>query len=102
MKKNHPHSGKGIAVRVLGYSVAFIAVIGIRETLTEGTGPVNRSLGQVFNRTLMATSKLGLGVALMNQDQPGDLTVIGEGSKMLGRASHKAFVSAAKVDLYAR
>ena len=31
MKKHHPPSGKGIAVRVLGYSMAFIAVIGIRD-----------------------------------------------------------------------
>lgn len=101
MKKHHPPSGKGIAVRVLGYSMAFIAVIGIRESLTDGNGPVSQCLCRVFNRTLMASSKLGLGVALMNQDSPGDLTVIGKGSKMLGRASHRAFVSAAKVDLYA-
>lgn len=101
MKKHHPPSGKGIAVRVLGYSMAFIAVIGIRESLTDGTGPVSQCLCRVFNHTLMASSKLGLGVALMNQDSPGDLTVIGEGSKMLGRASHRAFVTAAKVELYA-
>jgi len=101
MKKNHPPSGKGIAVRVFGYSIAFIAVIGIREILTEGTGPVNQCLGRMFNRTLMASSKLGLGIALMNQDEPGDLTMIGKGSRILGQAAHKVFVSAAKVDIYA-
>lgn len=92
----------GIAVRMLAYPMAFIAMIGIREILSDGTGPVNQNLGMAFNKTLMTSSKFGLGVALMNDDQSGDRTLIGRGSRALGKASHKAYVSAAKVELYSR
>jgi hypothetical protein len=102
MKKNHPPSGMSIAVRMLAYPMAFIAMIGIREILSDGTGPVNQNLGMVFNKTLMTTSKLGLGVALMNEDSSGERTLVGKTSRELGKASHKAYVSAAKVELYSR
>ncbi|MES2439290.1 MAG: hypothetical protein V4584_09485 [Verrucomicrobiota bacterium] len=102
MKKNHSPGGTRIGVRLLFYSFAFLAMIGMRETLSDGNGPVSHHLGCAFNRTLMASSKLGLGLALMNLDKPGESTLIGRYSRSLGLASHKAFVSAAKVDLYAR
>ena len=89
-------------MRLLTYSLAFIAIIGARETLSEGNGPVTNNLRVIFNKTLMTSSKIGLGVALMNCDEAGDVTVIGKGSKMLGQASHRAYVSAAKVDIYAK
>jgi hypothetical protein len=38
----------------------------------------------------------------MNQDKPGERTFIGKSSRALGKASHQAYVSAAKVELYAR
>jgi hypothetical protein len=102
MKKNHPPSGMGITVRMLVYPMAFIAMLGIREVLSDGTGPVSQNLGMVFNKTLMTSSKFGLGVALMNEDSPGERTLIGKTSRELGKASHKAYVSAAKVELYGR
>ena len=102
MKKNHSPSGMGIAVRMLVYPMAFIAVLGIREILSDGTGPVSQNLGIVFNKTLMTSSKFGLGVALMSKDNPGERTLIGQSSRALGKASHQAYVSAAKVELYAR
>lgn len=102
MSRNHPPSGRGIAVRVLVYSLAFSAVIGVRETLTGQGGPISDGVARTFNQVLKASSKLGLGIAQMSQDNPGDITLIGQGSRMLGRASHKGFVSASKVDLFAR
>jgi hypothetical protein len=102
MKKNHPPSGMGFAVRMLVYPMAFIAMLGIREILSDGNGPVSQNLGMVFNKTLMTSSKFGLGVALMNEDNPGERTLIGKSSRALGMASHQAYVSAAKVELYAR
>lgn len=89
-------------MRVLVYSLAFSAIIGVRETLTGQGGPVSDGVGQVFNQMLKASSKLGLGIAQMSQDNPGDITLIGQGSRMLGKASHQGFVSASKVDLFAR
>ena len=102
MKKNHSPGGARIGMRMLIYAVAFIAVIGIRETLTDGTGPISRNLGTLYNKTLMAASKLGLGVALLSHDKDGENSIIGQGSTMLGKASHRGYVSAAKVDLFAR
>ncbi len=102
MKKNHPLGGTRIVMRVLFYAFAFIAVIGARETLTSGNGPVSNTLGSAFNQVLMASSKLGLGFAQMNADEQGENTVIGRYSRSLGKASHKAYVSSAKVDLFAR
>lgn len=89
-------------MRVLVYGLAFTAVIGVRETLTGEGGPISDGVGRAFNRVLKASSKLGLGIALMSEDNPGDITLIGHGSRMLGKASHKGFVSASKVDLFAR
>jgi CRISPR/Cas system type I-B associated protein Csh2 (Cas7 group RAMP superfamily) len=103
MKKNHSPGGTRIGLRVLLYSFVFLAVIGTRETLSsDRNGPVSINLGVAFNRVLMTSSKLGLGVALLNQDKRGENTMIGRYSLALGIASHKAFVSSAKVDLFAR
>ena len=101
MKKNHSPGGTRVCLRVLLYTIVFFAVIGTRETLREGSGPLSNRLGSAFNRVLMASSKLGLGFALLNNDKLGENTMIGRYSLALGKASHKAFVSAAKVDLFA-
>lgn len=102
MKKNHSPGGAGIGLRVLFYSIVFLAMIGMRESLTEGNGPISNKLGMAFNKVLMSSSKLGLGLALLNHDQSGEGTRIGRYSRALGLASHEAFVSASKVDIFAR
>ena len=102
MKKNHPPGGIRIGMRLLFYSFTFIAMIGTRETLSAGSGPISDTLGRAFNRVLMTSSKFALGFALMNQDEKGEETMIGRYSRILGIASHKAFVSSAKVELFAR
>lgn len=101
MKKNHSPGGARICLRVLFYSFVFLAVIGLRESLSNGSGPVSNKLGMAFNQVLMSSSKLGLGFALMNHDKQGEDTLIGRCSRSLGVASHKAYVSSAKVDLFA-
>jgi hypothetical protein len=101
MKKHHPRGGVRIYLRALLYSFAFIALMGVRETLSDGNGPVSSTLGKAFNEVLMATSKLGLGIAMMNLDAPGENTTIGRYSHQLVIASHNAFVRSAKVDIYA-
>jgi hypothetical protein len=90
-----------ISLRMFLYTIAFIAVIGTRETLTEGTGPVSRQLGTMFNSVLMAGSKLGLGVALMTHDQNGADSMTGKASMALGKVAHRGFVCATKINLYA-
>ncbi len=102
MKKYHSPGGIRIGMRVLIYSIAFIAIVDTRETLADGTGPVSRKLGDACNKLLMASSKLGLGFALMNADHGDEDTLVGRWSRRLGITSHEAFVSAAKVDLFAR
>ncbi len=102
MKKNHSPGGAGIGLRVLFYSFAFIAVIGTRETLSDGNGPVSTALGRTFNQLLKGSSKLGLGFAIMNSDDKGESTLVGRYSRSLGIAAHKAYVSSAKVELFAR
>lgn len=100
MRKSHSPGGTRIGLRVLCYSIVFIAVIGIRENLTEGTGPVSNHLCTMFNNTLMAGSKLTLGIALMIHE-PGDKgTLRGRTHVMLGKAAHQGFVSASKVDIF--
>lgn len=101
MKKNHPRGGARIYLRVSLYSFAFLVLMGTRETLSDGTGPVSGTLGRAFNEVLMASSKLGLGFSMMNLDKPGENTMIGRYSRELGIASHRAFISSAKVDIYA-
>lgn len=101
MRRHHPPGGMRISLRMLLYTIAFIAVIGTRETLTDGTGPVSRQLGTMFNQVLMVGSKLGLGVALMTHDQHGEASMTGKASMALGKIAHRGFVSATKINLYA-
>lgn len=100
MKKNHSPGGARICLRMLCYSLAFIAVIGTRETLTEGTGPVSRQLCSMINGSLMTGSKLALGFALMTHDKKNVATFSGWANRTLGRAAYRGFVSASKVDMY--
>lgn len=100
MKKNHSPGGMRIYVRILCYSIGFIAVLGARENLTEGSGPVSRQLGAAFNEALMAGSKLALGVALLTHDEEDETSMSGWASMKLGKAAHSAFVSASKVSIY--
>ena len=102
MKKNHSPGGIRIILRVLFYSFVFLAMIGTRETLSNQSGPVSNTLGAAFNRVLMTSSKLGLGLAMLSSDKRGERTIIGRYSHALGIACHKTFVSAAKVDLFAQ
>jgi hypothetical protein len=82
------------------YSFLFLALMGMRETMSSGTGPVSDTLGKVFNQALKSSSKLGLGLALMSADKQNENTMVGRYSHQLGVASHKAYVSSAKVDLF--
>jgi hypothetical protein len=102
MKKNHSPGGAPVYCRVLLYSIAFIALIGTRETLSGKSGPVSDRLGSAFNRVLLVSSKMGLGFALMNHQADDQSSMLARCNRSLGTASHRAFVSAAKVDLFAR
>ena len=100
MKKSHSPGGTRICMRVLFYSIAFVAVIGTRETLSDRTGPISANLGRAFNQTLMASSKLGIGFALMIREQTPDESQLGRYGRSLGIASHKAFIFASEMDPY--
>jgi hypothetical protein len=102
MKKNHPPGGTRVASRVLIYSIAFISMLGMRETLSSESGPVSDTLGKKFNQVLMTGSKMGLGMALLSSDRIGENTMLGRYSRKLGMASHQGYVSSAKVELYSR
>jgi hypothetical protein len=102
MKKNHSPGGTRIGLRVLFYSFVFLALMGTREVLSNTDGPVSNQLGIAFNRVLMTSSKLALGVALMSQDKLNENTMFGRYSLALGKAAHQAFISASKVELFAR
>jgi hypothetical protein len=87
-------------MRMLGYSLIFIAVIGIRENLVQGGGTVSTQVGMTLNRVLMGSSKLGLGLAQMAADAPHKKTTIGNYSRSLEAASRRGFIHAAKMDIY--
>jgi hypothetical protein len=101
MKKNPASSGLRIGMRMLGYSLVFIAVIGIRENLIHGGGTVSTRLSMGLNRMLMESSKIGMGLAQMTADAPHEETLIGHYSRGLYQASRNGFISAAKMDIYA-
>lgn len=101
MKKNPATCGLRTGMRVLGYSLVFIAVIGIRENLTHGGGTVSTRLSMGLNRILMETSRVGMGLAQMTADAPHEETTIGRYSRSLDKASRHGFISAAKMDIYA-
>jgi hypothetical protein len=88
-------------MRMLGYSLVFLAIVGIRENLTHGSGPVSNQVGRVLNRVLMETSKVGMGLADMTADSPHQKTLMGSYSRSLDKASRHGFISAAKMDIYA-
>ncbi|RYD44343.1 MAG: hypothetical protein EOP85_09500 [Verrucomicrobiaceae bacterium] len=102
MKRNRPRGDERIYLRALLYLFAFIALMGVRETLSGGNGPVSDTLGRTFNKALMASSKLGLGFSMMHRDAPGESTLIGRYSHDLNILSHRAFISSAKVEIYSR
>ncbi|MGL5018220.1 MAG: hypothetical protein ACRDBP_08820 [Luteolibacter sp.] len=101
MKKNPAPCGLRTSMRMLGYSFVFLALVGVREHLTHGSGPVSHQVGKVLNRVLMETSKVGIGLAQMTADAPHQTTTIGSYSRSLDKASRTGFVSAAKMDIYA-
>lgn len=101
MKKNHSPGGIRIALRMLFYAITFIAVIGIRENITAGTGPVSKTVAKGFNEVLMASSKLGIGFAVMAHRRGDENTVVGKGSRMLFTSSRNGFVTACKMNFYA-
>jgi hypothetical protein len=101
MKKNPALSGLRTGMRMLGYSLVFLAIIGVREHLTHGRGPVSTQVAKVLNRVLMEASKVGMGLAQMTADAPHQATTIGSYSRSLDKASRRGFISAAKMDVYA-
>ncbi|MCU0779131.1 MAG: hypothetical protein MUF86_15890 [Akkermansiaceae bacterium] len=102
MKKHRPPQGMRIYARMLFYTLCFLAMIASREQWTSGGGPLTDSLGRGLNQILLASSKLGLGFALIcGEESPAD-TLIGRGGRKLGRSAHKAFIEASKVELFAK
>lgn len=97
---NHTHSrtGSRIGLRALIYSIAFLAIIGVRETLTQGGGPLSDNLGRMFNKTLMTSSKLGLGLADMCVENSEPDSMIGRSGRAVGRVARKAFIDAYLVE----
>jgi hypothetical protein len=100
MKKSPSPGGKRLAIRLMCYAVAFFALIAARESFLKDGGPLTDSLGRGFNNVLMVGSKLGLGFALICDEQTARDSAMGRGGQKLGRASHKAYVDAQKVELY--
>jgi hypothetical protein len=100
MKKNPATCGLRTVMRMLGYSLVFIAIIGIRENFVQGGGAVSTQASMTLNRILMASSKLGLGLAQMAADAPNEKTTIGAYSRSLETASRRGFIHAAKMDIY--
>lgn len=101
MKKHRPPQGMRVYARMLFYALCFLAIIASREQLTSGGGPLTQSLGRGLNQILLASSKLGLGFALICAEASSDDTVVGRSSQRLGKAAHKAFVESSKVRLFA-
>jgi hypothetical protein len=101
MKKNPATCGLRTGMRMLGYSLVFLAIVGVRENLTHGGGPVSTRLSMTLNRILMESSRVGMGLAQMTADAPHEKTMIGRYSRSLDRASRHGFISAAKMDIYA-
>lgn len=101
MKKQGPPQGMRIWPRMLIYTICFLAIIASREQLTSGGGPLTHTLGRGLNQIMLASSKLGLGIALLGAEASADDTVVGRSSRKLGKASHKAFVESTKVRLFA-
>lgn len=100
MRKNHPPGGMRLYLRLLTYTIAFVAIIGMRETFTHETGPVSKQLGVIYNETLKAGSKLVLGIALMSYDEDDTTSLKGRSTVMLGQAAYRGFVCATRVDIY--
>lgn len=90
-----------IATRMLCYTLCFLSIIASRELLTSGDGPLTKSLGRGLNQILLASSKLGLGFALIFREETSGDTMIGKGTQKLGRAAHKAFIESSKVEFFA-
>jgi|GEM_PF-4441292 len=101
MKKHHSPGGIRIAMRMLFYAITFIAVIGARENITTGTGPVSKTVAKGFNEVLMASSKLGIGFAVMNHRRGDENTLVGKGSRMLFHMSHRGYINASRMNFYA-
>jgi hypothetical protein len=101
MKKNPAPSGLRTGMRMIGYSLVFLAIVGIRENLSNGSGPVSDQVGKALNRVLMESSRVGMGLAHMTADAPHQKTLIGSYSRSLDKASRHGFISAAKMDIYA-
>lgn len=99
MKKLRPLQGMRVVSRMQFYTLCFLAVIASREFLIFGGGPLTTFLGRGANQILQASSKLGLGFALICKEEICDHSMIGRGGQKLGRVAHKAFVESAKVEL---
>ena len=100
MKKSPKPGGMRLVPRLMCYAIAFFALIAARESFLKDGGPLTESLGRGFNNVLMVGSKLGLGFALICDEQIDRDSAVGRGGQKLGRASHKAYIDAQKVELY--
>jgi hypothetical protein len=102
MKKQRPPQGMRIWPRMLVYTICFLAIIASREWLSSGGGPLTHSLGRGMNNIMLASSKLGLGFAMLGKEAGADDTMVGRSSHQLGKLSYRAFVESTKVRLFAR
>lgn len=101
MKKNHSPGGYRIVLRTLLLGVTLLALVAICETFAVCDGPCSKSLGTICNEALIVSAKIGLGVSLLHDQENDRDSWISKRSRKLEEVSHKAFVSAAKVEIYA-
>ena len=101
MKVPRPSGGRRILARALLYGCVFTAIVATREHLRAGDGPLTKSLGSAFNQGLSAVAKLGLGVSLLHDREGNSDSWLSRNSRKLEKVSREAFVSSAKVDIYA-
>lgn len=125
MKKHHSPRGKSIAIGLIALVFGSIAAVAIHQS--RDGGRFATKLGAGLNQAMIAASKFGMGLSELHDDfgpaasdkpdgmvalaeaeiQPRGLSAKGEPStfvakqcRELHRASHEAFISAKKVEIY--
>ena len=101
MKVPRPSGGRRILARALLYGCVFTAIVATREHLLSGGGPLTKSLGSAFNQGLSTAAKFGLGVSLLHDREGDSDSWLSRNSRKLEKISREAFVSSAKVEIYA-
>lgn len=125
MKKHHSPRGKSIAIGLIALVFGSIAALAIHQS--RDGGRFATKLGAGLNQAMIAASKFGMGLSELHDDfgpvaddkpegmvalaetkiQPRGLSAKGEPTtfvakqcRELHRASHEAFISAKKVEIY--